>query len=139
MPFINGEVPSSSGRMPLDTHQEVVAGDDYKSADGRALTWSSDVWPDLTGAALTMTVGHEQYNLYGNLPVTWTATLPTPLVQPGVASLDVTSAQTSVLTPDEYDYQLTATLADGDKVTLAIGKLTVWASPGTTPLYSPAT
>lgn len=138
MPFIDGEVPSSSGRMPLDTHQQVVAGDDYKSADGRALTWSSDTWPDLAGATLTMTVGHEQYNLYGNLPLTWEGTVPASPDHPGTISLDVTSAQTASLAPDEYDYQLTATLADGDKVTLAIGKLTAWASPGTTPLYPPA-
>jgi len=31
-----------------------VQGDDYANADGRALTWSSDAWPDLTGATVTL-------------------------------------------------------------------------------------
>jgi hypothetical protein len=34
----------------------LVRGDDYKSQDGRALTFSSENWPDLTGAQITMTV-----------------------------------------------------------------------------------
>lgn len=32
---------------PIDTHQQIVAGDDYKAADGRALTWRSGLWPNL--------------------------------------------------------------------------------------------
>jgi hypothetical protein len=139
MPDIIGQVPSSTGDLPLTKHQQVVSGDDYKAADGRALTWSSSgAWPDLAGASLLMLVGHEQYNLYGNLPLSWKGTVPASPAQPTEISLDVTSLETSNIPQDEYDYQLTATLADGDKVTLAIGKLTVWAAPGTVPLYPPA-
>jgi hypothetical protein len=123
---------------PLKIHQVVVSGDDYKAADGRALTWSSAGWPNLAGATLKMIVGHEQYNLYGNLPLTWKGTVPASPASPTTISLDVTALETSNIPQDEYDYQLTATLADADEVTLAIGKLTVLAAPGTVPLYPPA-
>lgn len=138
MPTIIGQTPSSSGHDPLHIHQEIVAGDDYKAADGRALSWSSTSWPDLAGATLTMVTGHTQQNLYGNLPVTWTGSVPASPASPTEISLDVTSAETSNFAADEYDYQLTATLADGDKVTIALGKLTVQAAPGAFPLYPPA-
>lgn len=123
---------------PLITHQEVVAGDDYKAADGRALVWGpSQYWPDLAGAALSMVVGHGQYNLYGNLPVTWTGSVPGSPDAPVIVSLNVTAAQTVALVQDEYDYQLQAKLTNGDQVTLAMGKLTVTATPGTVGLYPP--
>jgi hypothetical protein len=123
---------------PIDTHQQIVAGDDFKAADGRALTWTSTHWPNLAGATLSMVVGHNQYNLYGNLPVTWTGTVPASPASPTTVSLDVANAQTIVLPQGEYDYALTATLADTDIVTIAAGKLTVIAQPGTVPLYPPA-
>jgi hypothetical protein len=50
-------------------------------------------------------------------------------------SLDVTAAQTILLPAGEFSYQLSAVLADGDRVTIAQGKLTVWAAPGTPPLF----
>jgi hypothetical protein len=138
MPDIIGQTPAASGDSPIIIHQEIVAGDDFKAVDGRALTWTSGLWPNLAGATLTMTVGHEQYNLYGNLPLIWTGTVPASPAAPTTVSLDVTSLETSPLPQDEYDYQLTATLTDGDKVTIAVGKLTVRATPGTVPLFPPA-
>lgn len=123
---------------PITTHQQVVAGDDYKAADGRALSWSSGMWPDLASATLSMVVGHSQYNLYGNLPVTWTGTVPASPDAPTTVSLDVAAAQTAALVQDEYDYMLHAVLSDGDVITLAIGKLTVQANPGTVSLFPPA-
>jgi hypothetical protein len=138
MPVIIGVTPSSSGGDPLVIHQNVIAGDDYRAEDGRPLSWPSGVFPDLAGATLSMVVGHNQYNLYGNLPVTWTGTVPSSPDAPPTVSLDVTAAETIVLVQGEYDYTLTATLADGDKVTIALGKLTVQATPGTVSLFPPA-
>lgn len=123
---------------PIDTHQQLVAGDDCKAADGRALTWTSSHFPNLAGATLTFIVGHTQYNLYGNLPITVTGTVPATPASPTTVSLDVLGSATTNLPAGEYDYQLTATLADADVVTIAIGHLTVWAAPGTVPLYPPA-
>lgn len=122
---------------PITTHLQLVAGDDCKAADGRALSWpTSTTWPALAGATLTMTVGHDEYNLYGNLPLTWTGTVPTP--SPSPLTLDVTAAQTAGLSADRYDYVLVAKLTNGDTVTLAAGYLTVMAPPTNLPLYPAA-
>jgi hypothetical protein len=124
---------------PLTTHQQITAGDDAQARDGRALTWGpSQSWPDLAGATLKMVVGHDQFNLYGNLPLTWEDTVPASPDKPATVELSVTAAQSANLPQDEYDYQLAATLTNGDVVTLALGKLTVFAAPGTVPLYPPA-
>ncbi|MGZ4530822.1 MAG: hypothetical protein ACXVXP_00550 [Mycobacteriaceae bacterium] len=139
MPAILPPSGGSPGRwVPLSTHQELTAGNDAKLADGTALEWESALWPDLAGATLTMVVGHEQYNLYGNLPLTWTGAVSALIPSPSAIHLDVPAALTSNLPQDEYDYQLTATLPSGDAITIAIGKLTVYAAPGTVPLYPPA-
>jgi hypothetical protein len=122
---------------PLEVHQQIVAGDDCKAADGRALTWTSgpvQPWPDLAGATLTMLVGQSRPNL-GIVPVAWTGTVPGSPAAPTTVSLDVTAAQTILLPEGEFDYQLSAVLADSDTVTIAQGKLTVWAAPGTPPLF----
>lgn len=116
--------------LPLTTHLEIVAGDDCKVADGRGLIWSSPSWPDMANATLTMTVGQHQPVLSGVLPVTWTGTVGSA-PSPSSISLDVTSAQTGVLPADMYDYTLVATLPSGDRITVAVGKLTVQASPTT--------
>jgi hypothetical protein len=44
---------------------------------------------------------------------------------------------TATLPQDEYDYQLEATLPSGDVIVVAVGKLTVLATPGTVPLFPP--
>lgn len=140
MPIIlTGDPPTTGGsNSPLTTHQQVVAGDDYKAEDGRALSWTSAVFPDLAGSTLTMTVGHVTQNIYGNMPAFWTGTVPASPDAPQTITLDVTALQTSALPADEYDYTLTATLLDGDKWTVAIGALTVQASPTAVPTYDPA-
>ena len=131
---------------PLDTHQEIVAGDDYMAADGRALVWGpSQYWPNLSGATLSLIVGHNEFSITSTLPLTWTAVIPLSEGengQPGppvtLASLDVTGADSLNMPPAEYDYLLNATLLDGDTIALAAGKLTVLGAPGTTPLFPPA-
>jgi hypothetical protein len=77
-----------------------------------------------------MVVGHD-HSAFGDLPQTWTGTVPASPDSPQTVTLDVAAAQTATLARDEYDYILTATLADGDVVTIALGKLTVQAAPGT--------
>jgi hypothetical protein len=120
-----------SAPAPITTHQEIVRGDDYRIADQRALSWSSPQWPNLAGSTLTMVVGR----LDPNIPaiaalstVTWTGSVPAGPVTT-TATLELTSAQTKQVPVDCLDYSLIATLADGDRVTLAIGKLTVQGEP----------
>lgn len=122
---------------PIVIHQQVVSGDDCLAADGRSLTWTSQDWPNLAGATLTMVVGHNAYNLFANLPVFWTGTVPATPASPTTVSLDVTAAETSALPPTEYDYVLQSVLADGDHVTIAQGKLSVIGQPGIVPLFPP--
>lgn len=119
---------------PLESHQQIVSGDDCKAVDGRALTWTSgpvQPWPNLAGATLSMVIGHNQPGIYGSLPQTWTETLPGSPASPTTVSLDVTATQTALLLGGIYDYMLSATLVNGDVVTLAYGKLTVFPRPGT--------
>jgi hypothetical protein len=123
--------------LPQTTHQEVAAGFDSKLADGNALIWESASWPNLAGATLAMVVGHEQYNLYGNLPVSWPGSVPAEPASPSSIHIDVPAALTATLPQDEYDYQLEATLPSGDVIVVAVGKLTVRATPGTVPLFPP--
>jgi hypothetical protein len=116
----------------LNTAQEIVSGDDCKAADGRGLSWSSPRWPDLAGATLTMVVGHHTLQpLSGSLPVTWTGAVPSSPSSPFTVFLDVAAAQTGVLTAGTYYYTLAAVLPSGDKITLAVGNLTVQAPPTT--------
>jgi hypothetical protein len=122
--------------LPLTTHLELVAGDDCKVADGRGLAWTSPSWPDLSGATLTMVIGHDRPPLGEVLPVTWTGTVPASPPSPSSIFLEVTSAQTGVFASGMYDYTLQATLTNGDLVTVAVGKLTVQASPTTPPIFS---
>lgn len=124
---------------PLNPHLEIVAGDDYKAADNTALSWTSQLFPtNLAGATLTLTIGHTEYNLYGNLPISVTGTVPASPANPTTITLDLAGTATANLPAGQYDYQLDAVLPDGDKQTLAIGHMTVWATPSTVPLYPPA-
>jgi hypothetical protein len=135
-----GIIPSQGGFLPhwlpLTTHLEIVAGDDCKAADGRALLWTSPSWPNLAGATLTMVIGHNQPPLGEILPVTWSGAVSASPDSPSSIFLEVTSAQTGVFAAGMYDYTLQATLTSGDQVTVAVGKLTVQASPTTPPIFS---
>ena len=134
----------------LNTPQLIVSGDDYRAADNRALRWTSAFWPfNLAGASLKLVIGHQDYNLFGNLPLTFTGvssfrtasgavTGVVPPTFPVTAALDLTAAQTTQLPEGDYRYSLVATLANGDVVTLDEGPLSVSASPGNPPLYPPA-
>jgi hypothetical protein len=114
---------------PIISHQEIVAGDDFKAAEGRALVWSSPQWPNLAGAALKMVVGLNPPSAYTLTPVTWTGSVPAGLPV-FIATMEPTHTQTSALAAGCYDYTLSATLPNGDVVTLATGPITVLAEPG---------
>lgn len=48
------------GMDPATGDVRIYAGDDYDKDDAyRSIEWTSDSWPDLTGAALTLTVRNE--------------------------------------------------------------------------------
>lgn len=115
---------------PQIVHQEIVKGDDYKAAEGRALVWASPQWPNLAGASLAMVVGPGEPNIFSGLwPITFTGAVPAG-VPIWTATIEMSHIQTGAITlPGCYDYALTATLPDGDVETLATGQLSVLAAP----------
>lgn len=115
---------------PVIVHQEIVKGDDYKAAEGRALVWASPQWPNLAGASLAMVVGSSQPSVFaGFWPITFTGAVPAG-VPIWTATIEMSHIQTGAIAlPGCYDYTLTATLPDGDVETLATGQLSVLAAP----------
>lgn len=95
---------------------ELVQGDDYLAADGRALDWTSTGWPDLTGASVEW-----QVSLRGTETV-----YPASVVDADTVRVELTAEQTAALTPRQLrTYQLVATLPGGSIVTLTRGELFV--------------
>lgn len=97
----------------------LIAGDDYKAADSRALTWTVTGGPSLTDATIHLVIG---------------AVTATGSESGGTVSVDVTAAQTTSLLTQPVQtrgiYQLVATLADGDIYTIATGTYTVASGTG---------
>lgn len=91
----------------------IFRGDDYFSADGRALEWTDASWPSLTSASV-------QFRVYrpGSTVFTKNATLIGQTVR-----VELTSAETTLLPTSSYDLQ--ATLSNTHIVTLRDGKIYV--------------
>jgi len=125
------------------TTLELVRGDDYQEDQGRELTFTSDDWPDLTGATeIVMTVRRrreafgsgsdpvlltEQDVVASRVDGTGAQTVVFELhsAEPGLG--DLWTGTTNALIPGaatgKYDVQ--ATLADDDVVTLVVGNVNV--------------
>lgn len=105
---ISGEV-TVVGPVATGGAVSIIAGDDYASVDGRALTWSSTAWPDLTGATVVCNVD------------SYATALPMTVTVPGSGSqtvqLELTAAQTTALA-GLLHFSVVATLADGNIATL---------------------
>lgn len=94
----------------------IVAGDDYSDDDGRAISWTSDDWPDLTGGAVEMS----------SRGVTHDCTIVT--AGSGInqeVRMELTSETTESMPRGARSYTLIGTLANGHVVTLATGTMTV--------------
>lgn len=115
---------NTEGRAPVGGHYSIVQGDDYLAADGRALSWNSDSWPDLTGATVIMrlaTVINEDGDLLELDGVVSQAGEATQIVE-----VDVESATSEALAPHtSIDFDVEATLANEHSVTLVQAKLTI--------------
>lgn len=118
-----------SAPAPIIVHQEITAGDDYKAAEGRALTWQSPQWPNLAGASISLVWGFDQANILGASPVTWTTIQPSTPAST-LATVELSHEQTKEAAEGCFDYVLRAVLADGDTFTLATGQLTISVEPG---------
>jgi hypothetical protein len=91
---------------------EVISGNDYYAVDGRALTWSSDAWPSLAGAAITFECA--------SVSVSATAAG----VGTQVVTLELPAAKTSLLSTGSQEFKINATLENGHIVTLVRAKIT---------------
>lgn len=101
---------------------EVVRGDDYLAADGRALLWTSDDWAvlDLSEAEAILFKAKTRYSS-AVLSVAAVAASDTEV------RVELTTEQTSALAVgrDAYRFDLEAELANGSIITLAQGKMHV--------------
>lgn len=100
----------------------IEAGDAYLNADGRALLWSSDDWPDLTGATCSL-VWYVKGKSAAVLSVSGT------VVNPGAATqstrFDLSATNTNALSRGKYIVKVRATLASTAVVTLVSAEGTV--------------
>lgn len=120
----------------LQYHQTIVRGDDCTIANGRALSWHCESWPNLEGAKLSIVTGFDTANIFGSLPVTWETTEGTVTKegQKQIVTIPLSKAQTEQVLEGTFDYQLKALLLDGSTVTLALGHIAVLAPPGQAPV-----
>lgn len=96
----------------------VVRGDDYKQVDGRALSFTLTNAPSITGATLKFTAVNRS---------TGTTLVLTPTVTSATAFYaEMTKAQTATLGLGAiHAFDVQATLASGNVVTLVTGTMTV--------------
>lgn len=97
----------------------LIRGDDYLNADNRALTFSGDSWPTLTGGAVALIVD------INGTPTSYAGTI----TGAGECYVELTDTQTAAMTPGTYSYDLQATLDNvtSSVVTLVQGLLLVQA------------
>lgn len=108
------EVTVSSPVSANGTRIELVRGSAYATADGRALSFSSDAWPTLTGASVTLDIG-----AYVSVAGTMVSGSGTKVVR-----FDLTAAQTADLPQGSHPFEVAA-LISGRAVTLVLGTATV--------------
>jgi hypothetical protein len=112
---------STRRTRPITDEIEVVQGDSYLDADGRALVWSDTDWSDLTGATVTLTI------VSGATTLTITGTVGGAGQATQTVTAELTAAQTARLRPGRKGgrYNLSAALSGGGTETLAEGDVQV--------------
>lgn len=99
---------------------EIVRGDDYANADGRAIDFTSASWPTLTAA----TVSFQAKATPGAATLTKAMSVVTATGTKKVR-LELADTDTASLTPGAFAYDVVATLTNGNKVTLVRGAMTL--------------
>ena len=116
---IAGAVISSSSPVTSQGSIEIVQGDAYQSADNRALSFSLTSAPDLTGATVTLVIS------WGVDSVSVTGTVANAGAATQTVTAQLTSVQTALMPIIGTTYQLRATLANTNVVTLKRGRVLV--------------
>ena len=109
-----------TGTYTIDTNvvsaeMYIIRGDSYVGGD--AFKWTSDEWPDLTGASIIWELVYEEEKSMLSKSAAYAD---------GEVTLELLASDTSHLASRVYRYGLRATLADGQVKTLARGF--VWLS-----------
>lgn len=102
---------------------ELVRGDDYDNADGRALDFTNPdgTWPDLTDATITFKAAK------GSALIEATGTVVTATGANQQVRVELTAEEIGTKYGHEWQYNLRATLDSGNEVTLQRGRLNVLA------------
>lgn len=98
----------------LDGSVTVMRGDDYKAADSRALMWEDSNWPDLTGATIEFVAG--TFSKAGTI---------IQASSPGIVQIELDDSETTTFPVGRLIFQVRATLANTNKITLVSGAMTV--------------
>jgi hypothetical protein len=109
---------------------QIVRGDDYANADGRALTFNisdptGNGLPSLTGATVRLKTGLPNRPNLAVLNVIGTVVTATGTTR--TVRFELTSAQTAPLLPITYNFDLEATLSTNRVITLLQGQCIVLA------------
>jgi hypothetical protein len=123
--YTSGSVGVALGRIgtaqvtvtsPVTEDGEIVLiyGDDYRTVDGRALTFVGTNWPTLTGGSVSLRVQAESV-----------VTISGTVTAAASCRVEVTSAQTISIGLGVWSYDLEATLTSGYTATLQQGTITV--------------
>ena len=110
---------ASTGALTL------IRGDDYGSTPGNLPQWSSDSWPDLTGATVEFSAKSERTGTVDLDGISMTVTDAGESTQ--TVSVTLTDTQTAALSPGvrAYLFDIQATLSGGEKRTLVRDYITV--------------
>jgi hypothetical protein len=123
--YTSGSVGVALGRIgtaqvtvtsPVTEDGEItlIYGDDYRTVDGRALTFVGTNWPTLTGGTVSLRVQAENV-----------ITISGTVTAAASCRVEVTSAQTISIGLGVWSYDLEATLTSGYTATLQQGTITV--------------
>lgn len=101
-----------------DDPVEILIGDDYLNADGRALTWNLSGQPSVAGGSAKFTLVSS-----GGTETTYTATIS----DADTIYVDLTDTQTAAMTAGRYAAELVAKTSGGTYLTAWRGKVDVIA------------
>lgn len=104
------------------TTVQVVRGDDYAAADGKALEWTQGTasWPTLTGASVLFSMRTTQNTVFTKAGSVVTATGSSKKVR-----VELTAAETAAFPIETLPFDVQVTLSSGGIQTLVNGKVKV--------------
>lgn len=114
-----GQITVQGPINPITLAVQIIRGDTYDADESRAIEWTITGWSDFSGgtAKVRIQVAADTY-------VEYTAAI-TVGPSPATVQLELTSAQTALLNPDDYTYEVEITHANTHVVTPVRGKWTV--------------